>query len=88
MKIEIKKTEKIIEYKNFYFADVYNILIDGKLIGNKMVDKGVKSWYAIFFDSKKENEIKLPDGCSFGENVIYAHSIEEVKAIFELIKDI
>ena len=88
MKLEIKKTGKYIEYKNFYFADIYNIFVNGKLVGNKMIDKGVKSWYAIFFDSKKENKIKLPKGCCFGENVIYAHSIEEVEAIFELIKDI
>ena len=88
MEIEIKETGKFLEYKNCCFADVYDVIINGKLVGKKMVDKGIKSWYAIFFDSKKENKIKLPKGCCFGENVIYAHSIEEVEAILELIKDI
>ena len=86
MKIEIKETGKILEYKNCCFADIYNIFVNGELVGNKMEDKGVKSWYAIFFDSKKENKIKLPKGCCFGENVIYAHSIGDVEGILELIK--
>ena len=88
MKIEIKETGRSIEYKNFFFADVYDVYIDGKLVGNKLVDKDVKFWYAIFFDSENEDQIKLPGGCNFGENVIYAHNFEQVKTILELINNI
>ena len=88
MKIEIKETGKILEYKNWFFADVYNMCCDGKMIGQKFIDKGIKIWYTIFFDSEKENQIELPEGCNFGENVIYAHNFEQVKTILELIRNI
>ena len=88
MKIEIKETGRIIEYKNYFFADVYDMYLDGKLVGQKMVDKGIKFWYAIFFNSKNESEIKLPEGCNFGEDVIYAHNIKQVKEILETISNI
>ena len=88
MKIEIKETGRIIEYKNYFFADVYDMYLDGKLVGQKMVDKGIKIWYAIFFNSKNESEIKLPEGCNFGEDVIYAHNIKQVKEILETISNI
>ena len=88
MKIEIKETGRSIEYKNFHFADIYNMYCNGELVGNKMDDKGIKIWYAIFFNSKNESEIKLPEGCNFGENVIYAHNFEHVKTILELIRNI
>ena len=85
MKIEIKETGRFIEYKNYFFADVYDMYFNGKLVGQKMVDKGIKIWYAIFFNSKDENAIKLPKGCNFDENVIYAHDIKQVEELFELI---
>ena len=85
MKIEIKETGMFMEYKNFHFADIYDIYYDGKLVGKKMVDKGIKIWYAIFFNSKNESEIKLPKGCNFGENVIYTHNIKQVEELLELI---
>ena len=88
MKIEIKETGRVLEYKNCFFADVYNMHFNGKLFGQKMVDKGVKIWYAIFFDSEKEDQIELPEGCNFGENVIYAHNIKQVEEILELINNI
>ena len=85
MKIEIKETGRVIEYKNYFFADVYDMYLNGKLVGQKMVDKGIKIWYAIFFNSKNESEIKLPEGCNFGEKVIYAHDIKHVEELLELI---
>ena len=85
MKIEIKETGRFIEYKNCFFADVYDMYYDEKLVGQKMVDKGIKIWYAIFFNSKNESEIKLPKGCNFGEDVIYAHDTKQVKELLELI---
>ena len=85
MKIEIKETGSFIEYKNCFFADIYDMYYDGKLVGQKMVDKGIKIWYAIFFNSKNESEIKLPKGCNFGENVIYSHDIKQVEELLELI---
>ena len=88
MKIEIKETGRFIEYKNFHFADVYDMYYDGNLVGQKMVDKGIKIWYAIFFNSKDESEIKLPKGCNFGENVIYAHNVKQVDELWELINNI
>ena len=88
MKIEIKETGRSIEYKNFHFADIYNMYCNGELVGNKMVDKGIKIWYAIFFNSKNESEIKLPEGCDFGEDVIYTHDIKQVEKILELINNI
>ena len=88
MKIEIKETGRSIEYKNYFFADIYNMYCNGELVGQKMVDKGVKIWYAIFFDSEKEDQIELPEGCNFGENVIYAHDIEQVEELLELINNI
>ena len=88
MKIEIKETGRTIEYKNYFFAEIYDMYCDGKLVGQKMVDKGVKIWYAIFFDSEKEGKIELPEGCNFGENVIYAHNIKQVEEILELINNI
>jgi len=33
MKIEIKETGRVIEYRNFFFADVYDMYHDGKLVG-------------------------------------------------------
>ena len=42
-------------------------------------------WYAIYFDSENESKIKLPEGCNFGENVIYTHNIKQVVEILELI---
>ena len=86
MKIEIKETGRVLEYKNYFFADIYDMYFNGKLVGQKMVDKGIKIWYAIFF--KNESEIKLPKGCNFGENVIYAHNIEQVEELLELINNI
>ena len=88
MKIEIKETGRSIEYKNFHFADIYNMYCNGELVGNKMVDKGIKIWYAIFFNSKNESKIKLPEGCDFGEDVIYTHDISQVEKILELINNI
>ena len=88
MKIEIKETGRFIEYKNFHFADVYDMYSDEKLVGQKMVDKGIKIWYAIYFDSKNESEIKLPERFNFGEDVIYAHNIKEVEEILETINNI
>ena len=85
MKIEIKETGSFIEYKNYFFADVHDMYFNGKLVGQKMVDKGIKIWYAIFFNSKNESEIKLPEGCNFGENVIYTHDIKQVEELLELI---
>ena len=86
MKVQIRETGRVLEYKNYFFADVYDVYIDGKLVGNKLNDQGAKFWYAIFFDSEKENQIELPEGCNFGENVIYAHNFEQVKTILELIR--
>ena len=88
MKIEIKETGSFLEYKNFHFADVYDMYFNGKLVGQKMVDKGIKIWYAIFFNSKNESEIKLPEGCNFGEDVIYTHDIKQVEELLELINNI
>ena len=88
MKIEIKETGRSIEYKNYFFADVYDMYFNGKLVGQKMVDKGIKNWYAIFFNNKNESEIKLPEGCNFGENVIYAHNVKQVQEPLELINNI
>ena len=88
MKIEIKETGRSIEYKNYFFADVYDMYFNGKLVGQKMVDKGIKIWYAIFFNSKDESAIKLPKWCNFGENVIYAHNIKQVEELLELINNI
>ena len=88
MKVQIRETGRVLEYKNYFFADVYDVYIDGKLVGNKLNDQDVKFWYAIFFDSEKENQIELPEGCNFGENVIYAHNFEQVKTILELIRNI
>ena len=88
MKVQIRETGRVLEYKNYFFADVYDVYIDGKLVGNKLNDQDVKLWYAIFFDSEKENQIELPEGCNFGENVIYAHNFEQVKTILELIRNI
>ena len=88
MKIEIKETGRVLEYKNYFFADVYDMYFNGKLVGQKMVDKGIKIWYAIFFNSKYESEIKLPEGCNFGENVIYTHDIKQVEELLELINNI
>ena len=88
MKIEIKETGRFIEYKNFHFADVCDMYFNGKLVGQKMVDKGIKNWYAIFLNSKNESEIKLPEGCNFGENVIYTHDIKQVEELLELINNI
>ena len=88
MKIEIKETGSFIEYKNYFFADVYDMFLNEKLVGQKMVDKGIKIWYAIFFNSKNESEIKLPEGCNFGENVIYAHNIKQAEELLELINNI
>ena len=87
MKIEIKETGRALEYKNYFFADIYSMYCNGELVGQKMVDKGVKIWYAIFFDSEKEDQIELPEGCNFGENVIYAHNIKQVAEILELINN-
>jgi hypothetical protein len=88
MKIEIKETGSFIEYKNYFFADIYDMYFNGKLVGQKMVDKGIKIWYAIFFNSKNESEIKLPEGCNFGEDVIYTHDIKQVEELLELINNI
>ena len=88
MKIEIKETGRVLEYKNYFFADVYDMYFNGKLVGQKMVDKGIKNWYAIFLNSKNESEIKLPKGCNFGENVIYAHNVKQVDELLELINNI
>ena len=85
MKIEIKETGRFIEYKNFHFADIYDIFCYGKLVGQKMVDKGTKMWYAIYFDSENESKIENPERFNFGEGVIYAHNIKEVKEILETI---
>ena len=85
MKIEIKETGRVIEYKNYFFADVYDMYYDGELVGQKMVDKGIKIWYVFFFYSKNESEINLPKGCNLGENVIYAHNIKQVEELLELI---
>ena len=88
MKIEIKETRRLLEYRNFHFADVYDMYLNGKLVGQKMVDKGIKIWYAIFFNSKNESEIKLPEGCYFGEDVIYAHDTKQAEELLELINNI
>ena len=88
MEIQIRETDRVLEYKNFHFADIYDIYCDGKLVGQKMVDKGIKTWYAIFFDSENESKIKLPEDCNFGENVIYTHNIKQVEAILETINNI
>ena len=88
MEIQIRETDRVLEYKNYFFADIYDIYCDGKLVGQKMVDKGIKTWYAIFFDSENESKIKLPEDCNFGENVIYTHNIKQVEAILETINNI
>lgn len=48
MKIEIKETGRFLEYKNYFFADVYDMYFNGKLVGQKMVDKGIKLVCYIF----------------------------------------
>lgn len=86
--IKIVATEKCIEYKNFFFASVSNIYYNGKMCGYKYIADGndKPEWYQIFCETKEENGICLPKDCVFGENCIYAHSVESVKYLLSNIK--
>lgn len=83
--VRIEKTEQIYEYRNFYFADVSKILNNDVLVGFKFEDKCAKKvWYMIHFEGN-ENNILLPEGCYFGEDCIYCHSMEQVEQVIKNI---
>lgn len=85
--IEIKKTDQIIEYKHFCFVEVSKVLYDGILSGWYYEDKsGKKSWYMIFFYGK-EDELYIPDDCSYGEDCIYCHDEETAKELCKTIRE-
>lgn len=90
MTANLIKTEEIIEYRNFYFAEVSKIEFNGKLFGYYYEDKcgeanQPKSWYVIFYSMKLENEITLPENCHFGEDCIYCHDIDTVNILCGII---
>ena len=80
------ETTDIIEYKNFYFAEVSKVVFGNKLFGYKYSDKSIKEeWFTIFFDSKFECDFEIPEGAHFGEDCIYCHDINEVNILCSLI---
>ena len=92
MSANLIKTDEILEYRNFYFAEVSKIEYNGKHFGYYYEDKcggeninESKIWYVIFYDMKLENEITLPDNSHFGEDCIYCHDIDTVNALCEII---
>lgn len=85
--LEIKKTDQIIEYKYFRFAEVSKVLYDGILSGWYYEDKSEKkSWYMIFFYGK-EDEFYIPDNCSYGEDCIYCHDEETANTLCKTIRE-
>lgn len=86
MEVNLFKTEDIVEYRNFYFAEVSKIEYNGKLFGYFYSDKSnKKEWFVLFYDMKLENEINLPENSHFGEDCIYCHDINEVNQLCEII---
>lgn len=87
--ILIHETNNIIEYKNFYFARIAAVVLDGVIYGYRYTDKSTMPentvWYAMFFSMKLEDTIMLPDGCHFGEDCIYAQNIDQVAQLCETI---
>ena len=82
------ETTDIVEYKNFYFADVSKVVFNGKLFGYKYSDKSAKKeWFTIFFDSNFECGFELPEGAHFGEDCIYCHSFEVANTLCCLISN-
>ena len=86
MEVNLIKTENIVEYRNFYFAEVSKIEYNNKLFGYFYSDKSnKKEWFVLFYDMKLENEINLPENSHFGEDCIYCHDINEVNQLCEII---
>lgn len=88
--IKIEKTDEVLEYKNFYFANVSRVLYNGVHFGWYYEDKDAgKSWYTIFFDdSIPEDLLKLPEDCHYGEDCIYCHKIEDVEYVCRSISQL
>lgn len=86
MKASIIKTDGIIEYKNFYFAEVSKVLYNNQLFGYYYIDSSNgKNWYVLFYNMKLEQNINLPENCHFGEDCIYCHDINDVNTLCSLI---
>ena len=80
------KTTDIVEYKNFYFAEVWKVVYNNQLFGYYYIDSSNgKNWYVLFYNMKLEQNINLPENCHFGEDCIYCHDINEVNILCSLI---
>ena len=89
MKVNLIKTKNIVEYRNFYFAEVSKIEYNSKLFGYFYSDKSSnKEWFVLFYNMELENEIILPQNCHFGEDCIYCHDINKVNQLCEIISKI
>lgn len=81
-----------IEYRNFYFADIFVLKYKDRFFGYKYVDADTgisgKIWYRIIFDQNKEDQIELPDGCHFGEDCIYCHKYSDAEKVCKSIYNI
>ena len=79
-----------IQYKNNYFADVYEILVEDFLVGFYYEDNdSQKNWYALDCPAEIEpmmrNSVENQKSSltSFGEECIYTHGIYAVEKLLD-----
>lgn len=84
----------VLEYKNFFFADVYDVVLyDGRIAGYYYEDKGVSNWFDIFVPDgmtleemeKMANEGKEGKRYHISENGLYSTGAHDTERLISIL---